>query len=807
MIKHYLKTALRSMQKQKMYAAINIGGFAIGIAACMLITLYIKQENSYDSGNPYNGRLFRLVGEIKQNGQMHRGVSLPAPTAQALLKDFPEVEKTGRIMPSALFGGSTNQVRRADEATDTYEDGFCFADSTMLDILNIKMVYGNRQTALTEPFSVVINKTMADKYFPGQNPVGQTLVFNENKNNLIKIGGVMEDMPVNRHLQYKAFISLKGVQFWDNEQSSWTASNYSVYIVFKQGADINAFSKKVTADVLNYMLPALKAQGMTNPENIFKDARLKLQAVNDIHLNSYNIDEDPAKHGDVRFVWLFGGIAAFILILACINFLNLSTARSANRAKEVGLRKVLGSQRLNLVRQFLTESVLYSALSCVFAFALAILVLPMFNKAAGTQLSIPWGEWWLFPSIALFALVIGLLAGSYPAFYLSRFNPISVLKGNLRLGSKNSGLRSTLVVFQFTVSVILLISTAVVYRQMQYILNSQTGFDKDQVVLIKGTEALRDKTGTFRDELMRLPFVKNASVSDFLPVTGTKRNGNMFWKTKDHSEGGVPGQNWDVDENYIPTFGMKLIAGRNFSKDMGTDAHATVINKAMADQLGYKDPIGKIINNGDDKTIIGVVDDFYFENIKQKVTPVSMVLGNSNSIISVKVKGSDMKQALAGIGGIWKQFMPAQAMRYDFLDQSYAAMYADVQRTQYIFTGFSILAVVVACLGLFALAAFMAEQRSKEISIRKVLGASAASLFSLLTGNFLKLVAISLLIAIPTAWMLMNKWLEDYAYRTPVTWGIFVFAGITVVCIALFTICWQAIKAATANPIKSLKAE
>jgi len=797
------------MQKQRMYAAINIGGFAIGIAACMLISLYIKNETSYDSDNPYNGRVYRVIGEAKQNGATHSGISFPAPMAAALLKDFPEVEKVGRIMPSALFGGATNQVRRTDQQNDTYEDGFCFVDSTMLDILNVKMIYGDKATALSEPFSIVLNKTMADKYFPGQNPVGKAMIFNDNPRMPIKVGGVMEDMPANRHLQYNAFISLKGVQFWDNEQTTWTASNYGTYLLFKKGANTRGFNEKMWKDVVyNYMIPALKARGQNDADAVFKGSRLYIQALSDIHLKSYSIDEDPAKHGDIRFVWLFGGIAIFILVLACINFLNLSTARSANRAKEVGLRKVLGSQRLNLINQFLTESLLYSFLSCIIAFGLAILVLPAFNTAAGTQLSMPWGQWWLVPSIIAFALVIGLLAGIYPAFYLSYFKPINVLKGNLRLGSKNSGLRSTLVVFQFTVSVVLLISTAVVYRQMQYILNSKIGFDKDQVVMIQGTNALRDKSTTFRDELLRLPFVKTASVSDFLPVTGTKRNGNRFWKSQAHTDDGVQAQHWVVDENYIPTFGMKLIAGRNFSNNMPSDAqHATIINQAMADQMGYKDPIGKIINNGEDRTIIGVVDNFYFENVKQQVAPVSLVLGNSNSIVSVKVKGADMKQALAGIKTVWKKFMPSQAMRYDFLDQSYAAMYADVQRTQYIFTGFSILAVVVACLGLFALAAFMAEQRSKEISIRKVLGASAVNLFTLLTGNFLKLVFISLVIAIPAGWWLMSNWLQDYAYRINITWDIFAISGIAVIFIALFTICWQAVKTAMANPVKSLKAE
>ena len=808
MFKNYFKTAWRNMQKQKMYAAINIGGFAIGIAACLLIALFIQNETSYDRDNPNKDRVYRIVGEAKQNGETSSGIGFPAPMAKALQNDFPEVEKAGRIMSSELFGGANNQIRRTDETTDTYEKGFCFADSSIPCILNVHMIYGDWKDALSEPNSVVICKSMADKYFPNQNPVGKTLVFNDNTKNLIKIGGVMQDLPKNSSIQYRGLISLAGINFWNGEQQQWTASNYDIYLQLKPGVNISAFNKKITADVLDkYMIPALIAEGRKNVTEIFKGARLYLQPLTDIHLHSYNIQQDDVTHGDIRFVYLFAAIAAFILILACINFLNLSTARSANRAKEVGVRKVVGSSRRNLIKQFLTESLLYSFLSCFIGTIIAIIVLPVFNKAAGEQLSFPWNEWWLLPSLVLFAFIIGLIAGLYPAFYLSYFKPINILKGNLSLGSKNARLRSTLVVFQFTISIVLIIGTSVIYKQMQYILNSKIGFNKDEVVMIQGTDALRDQATAFKNELLRLPVVKNASVSDFLPVDGTKRNGNTF-----HEEGkdeqNIQLQHWVVDENYIPTLGMKIIAGRNFSKDFHTDSAATIINKALASQLGYTNPIGKIITNGAEHlTIIGEVDNFYFESIKQEVKPLCMVLGNSNSIISVKVNAANIKSTLASIQKVWKDFKPDQAMRYDFLDQRYASMYADVSRMQYIFTGFAILAIIIACLGLFALSAFMAEQRRKEVSIRKVLGASVSNLFALLSGKFIKHILISLMIAIPVGWLLMNKWLQDYAYRIKITWQLCAITAVVVLLIALITICWQAIKAAIANPVKSLRSE
>lgn len=810
MLKHYLKIALRNINKQKMFAAINIGGFAIGIAACLIIGLYINHETSFDKDNPNADRVFRVIGEIKQSGNTHSGVSFPAPMAKALMDDFPEIENAGRTMSSELFGGANNQVRRPDQQNDTYESGFCFADTSVLSILNVHMIYGDRKHALSEPSSIVICKSMADKYFPNQNPVGKILIFNDNPKMPIVVGGVMEDFPSNSHLQYRGFISLAGINFWNGEQQQWTASNYQVYLLLKPHVNIDAFNKKITADVVDkYMIPALTAKGQKNVKEVFKNARLYLQPLTAIHLHSYNIDEDNAKHGDIRFIYLFAAIAIFILILACINFLNLSTARSANRAKEVGVRKVVGSTRYNLIKQFLTESLLYSFLSFFLAVFVTLITLPLFNKLAGTQLSIPWNQWWLLPLLVAFAFVIGLLAGLYPAFYLSYFKPVNTLKGNLSLGSKNAGLRSTLVVFQFSISIVLLIGTTVIYDQMQYIMNSKIGFDKDEVVMIQGANALRDQTASFKNELLRLPVVKNVSVSDFLPIDNSKRNGNQFWKEgSQQDENSIPTQHWVVDENYIPTLGMKLMEGRNFSTKMGLDSSATIVNKAMADKLGFKNPIGeKITNGGEHLTIIGVVDNFYYESIKQEVKPLLMVLGNSNSVISIKVNAADMKKALASISTVWKDFLPNQTMRYNFLDQSYAAMYADVQRMQYIFTGFSILAIIVACLGLFALAAFMAEQRRKEVSIRKVLGASVGNLFTLLTGNFMKLVGISLVIAIPVAWLLMNKWLQDYAYRISISWTTFAIAGLAVILIALATVSFQAIKAAFTNPVKSLHAE
>jgi len=810
MIRHYFHMAIRNMSKQRMFAAINVGGFALGIAACLLIALYIRHEWSYDTQNPQGDQVYRIVGKASMNGVEHTGTSFPAPMSLALENDFPEIEKTGRIMASSLFGGAgANQIRRADQVEDQYENGFCFADQSILDILHIPIVAGDKNKALTAPFSMVISKSVADKYFPHENPIGKVMFFNDFTRMPITVGAVMEDFSATSHLQFRFFISLAGVSFWDGEQKDWKASNYGVYVLLKPGVKIQQLQEKMTADVLNkYMIPALEAAGRKDSRKNLKGAHLYLQALKDIHLHSYDIEEDVAKKGDIRIIWLFGAIAFFILVLAVINFLNLSTARSANRAKEVGLRKVIGSSRRSLIKQFLTESILHSFFSFLLGVGIAYFLLPLFSKMSGVTLSIPWLQWWFLAGLFLSAIVTGLAAGVYPAFYLSAFRPIDVLKGPLSGGSKNALLRGVLVVFQFAASLVLLIGTLVIYRQMQFILHRKIGFSKDQVVMIQGTNTLNQHIASFKSDLQRLPGIASVTVSDFLPIAGSKRNFNLFYlegKTKE--EGGVHAQNWVVDHDYIPTLGMTIVAGRNFSKDLKTDSQAVIINKAMADQIGCKNPVGKVITNGNNYTIIGVVDNFNFESVKQAIDPLCMFLGHSNNVISVRTTAVSMDDAIAAIRGVWKGYLPHQTMRYDFLDESYAAMYADVQRTGLIFTSFAVLAMIIACLGLFALAAFMAEQRSKEISIRKVLGASVSNVFTLLTANFLKLILTALLIAVPVGWFFMQRWLQDYTYRISITWDIFAISAISVIFIAILTIGWQAAKAALSNPAERLRAQ
>jgi putative ABC transport system permease protein len=813
MIKNYLKIAIRQLQKQKMYAAIKIGGFALGIAACLLIGLYIKDELSFDKSYPDGDRIYRVVGYYNTEGKIEKGTDWPAPMGKTLKSDFPEVEISGRLMPNSLFDkAGSNEVRRADQVQNTYEQGFTYADQEMLDILQLPMVYGKRELALKEPLTMVISKRKADKYFPGKNPVGQVMYLNNDKTKPYRIGGVMQDIPETSHLRkFDFLLTLKGIEFYPGEQNNWDASNYPDYIKLRPGTNIAQFEKKITHDIIkNYYLPVMIKDGMKDAERQAQKFSLHLQNVSDINLYSYDIYDDT-PHGDVRFIWLFGAVAGFILVIACINFVNLSTAKSANRAKEVGLRKVVGSYRSSLINQFLAESIVYSVFSFVIGLLLAWILLPYFNILASKTLSMPWNEWWLMPSLIGAAFIVGIVAGLYPAFYLSGFSPAQVLKGSISTGSKNSILRNSLVVFQFSASIILIISTVVIYNQTQFILNQKVGFDKDQVVVIQGTNTLGDKNvKSFKNELLKLSSVKNVSISDYLPVEGTKRNGNTFYKEgRTKLDAGVSGQYWQIDDTYLKTLGMKLVEGRNFSYAMAADTQGSVIiNQTMAKKLNLKNPIGARITNGYGKyTVIGVVEDFNYESMRGHIEPIVLNFGLSTSIVSVKVGGTDMKNTLTNITAVWKKYSPDQPIRYTFLDEQFANMYADVQRTGHIFTSFAVLAIIIACLGLFALSAFMAEQRSKEIGIRKVLGATVSNITTLLSIDFVKLVLIAILIASPIAWYGMNKWLQDFAYRIPISWWIFVLSGTVAIAIALFTVSFQSIKAALMNPVKSLKSE
>ena len=808
MLQSNLKIGFRNLLKNKGYSSIKIGGFAIGVAVFLLITLFVQDELKYDQHYVHKDRIYRLLNvTTNPEFQFKKWTSFSAQIGQLLNEDYPEIEKAGRLIVRDWYLAGDNQFRKENGRQNNYEDGFAYADPEMLDILEIPMIYGTHETALAQPFSMVISKEKADIYFPNENPVGKTIILNENKDQPYTIGGVMDHVKTS-HLSFDFLLTLVDVEFWKGEQTSWCCQNYDAYLRVKPGTDIPALEKKLLAIKEDYMLAHLVKTENQFAEVMRKHRTLELQSISDIYLKSAGYF-DNHKHSDFKIVKLFGAIALFILLLACINFINLYTAKSANRAKEVGVRKVAGSFKGDLIRQFLTESTMYSGISVVLGAGLASYFLPYFNQLAGKTLSFPILTWWYIPSLFLLALFIGLLAGIYPAFYLSAFKPINVLKGNLSRGIKNSKLRSSMVVFQFTTSIVLVVSALVVYNQMQFILNKKIGFDKEKMMMIHGAFTLDDRTDTFKEELKRLPMVESVTNSNYFPVDGTSRDNNEFWiEGQEKTMKGVGGQAWWVAENYIPSMKINLMEGRNFSEEIAGDSAAVIINQTMADKLGLEEPLGQQIRNWRTWNIVGVVEDFHFENMKQEIRPIAMFMGRGNAaIIAARIKADDVSEAVTSITKVWDEFMPNQPIRYEFMEDSYANMYEDVQRMGNVFTTCAALAILIACLGLFGLSTFMAEQRSKEISVRKILGASTSSLFQLLTASYLKLVFISLIIGIPISWYMMQEWLTNYTYRIDIAWWVFALSGLLVAGIALLTVSRQALRLSFSNPAAFLKDE
>lgn len=806
MLSNYSKVAWRNMNRQKMYTLITIGGFGLGLATCILIFLYIRDEISYDKHYANGDLLYRIYNEYNED-QPQRWIALPASVASIVQKDYPDIEKAGRLVPYKWFNAGSNMVRKSDEVENIYEEGFAYADQSLLEILEIPMVYGNPSRALDKPNTLVISRKISEKYFGKENPVGQLLILNDDPSKTYSIGGVMENMPANSHLQYDFLLTLSQVEFWPGEQTSWCCWNYDTYVKLKPGTNVADLERKLLSMRDTYHLGYLKEVGDQSLDDVKKYQRYKLQSVGDIHLNAVGVG-DIFPHGDAQYLWLFGGVACFILVLACINFINLSTARSANRAKEVGLRKVVGSLRSALIKQFLTESLFQSLLSFLIALLIVVLTLPYFNEVANKSLSLPWTEWWFVPVLVLSSLLVGLIAGLYPSFYLSAFKPIDVLKGRISRGSKNSRLRSAMVVFQFTTSIILIIGTIVIYRQMNFILTTKIGFDKEQVMMIQGANTLDKMQQAFKEELLQLKDVEHVTTSNYLPVSDSKRDQNGFWlEGRSKIDKPIGAQHWHVDEDYLQAMGIKLAEGRNFIPLMASDSQAAIINRSMAKALGLKNPVGEKIMNWTAFTVVGVVEDFHFESMKGSIGPLVLTRSNGGSIMSVKLNTTDMAGRIESIAAVWKKFMPHQALRYTFLDESYARMYDDVKRMGTLFATFSLLAIAVACLGLFALSAFMTEQRSKEISVRIVLGASVNSILRLLASNFVKMIFISFVIAAPMAWYMMNTWLEEYEYKTSISWDIFVTSGLMALSIAMLTISYQSLRAAHVNPATKLRSE
>ena len=813
MFRHNFLVALRGIKKNTSTFIINTVGLALGLCSCLLVSLYIHDELTYDQHHPNIDNLYRVVLDININGWQGKGTALPPMMAKTLVEEIPEVENAARLNP--YFGNAgSNLVRKESETENKFEEKFIYADQSFFEMFHLPLVHGDGRALLQQPNQMVISEKMANKYFPQQNPVGQSLVLNDDPEQTFHITGVAENIPSQSHFDYDFFLSMPSLEDSKDEEN-WLFNNYFAYLALKPGTDPAHLQTKFKEFSFKHLGPQFKDQQNIDLKAIEKDGqyyRVNLQPVSDIHLHSEGYAPQLQATGDIRNVRMFGAIALFLLLIAMVNFVNLSTAQSSNRAREVGVRKVLGSQRKSLVSQFLWESIFISFLAFLVAVILAELAMPFFNNLSGKELSLPFGK---LPFILLLigaAVVIGVLAGLYPSFYLSAFHPVKVLKGKLSKGAKGGWLRGGLVVVQFAISIGLIVGTLVVSQQMSFIQNKKLGFDKEQVLLIQDTYTLDNQLPAFKAALKNLPEAKNATLSSYLPLEGGNRNSISFYpEGKDDVGDQVLLQTWRVDHDYINTLGMEIIEGREFNINMPTDSQGVMINATAALQFGISDnPIGQRITSPyrrEASTVIGVVEDFNFESLKGEVGPVGLFLGLSNSVMSVKANTSDIGSLIEKSEKIWKSFAPNQPFRYDFMDDRFAQMYVVEKRTGNLFMVFTGLAIFIACLGLLALATFMTDQRTKEIGIRKVLGATTESIVSLLSKDFIKFVLIAFLVATPLAYFFMEKWLQDFAYRIDLQWWVFLLAGGLALIVAFFTVGFQSIKAALANPVEALRSE
>ena len=811
MWKNYLTLAVRNLVKNKIYSLINIAGLGLGLAACMLILLWVTDELSFDRWNEKAGQIYRAEVSASFGGNSFQGAVSPGPMAQALISDFPEVEAVARF-----WNMGTALVRTGAETFK--ESGVVYGDSSLFKVFSLRMVQGDPETALAVPDGVVLTETMARKYFPGKNPVGQTLLFDGESQ--MRVTGVIADVPKNTHFTINMIRSLSGEEY--SRDPNWLSNNFLTYLVLRAGTSYPDFEKKMNAHLLKtYVGPqAEQVLGQSMDELLKAGTYVKfnLTPLTRIHLHSNKIAE-LGPNGNAQYVWLFSLAAFFILTIAVVNFINLATARSALRAKEIGIRKVVGSQRHALIQQFLGESVLMVLLATVFALLLAQLLMPAYNQITGKTMNLPAGSWQFWAALSASVAVTGFAAGIYPAFFLSGFQPILVLKGRFSDSLKGRKLRSALVVFQFFIACTLIFCSIVIRQQIAYIQNKQLGFDRNQVIVINDAYALDANIEVFKDQVKSIPNVINATVSGFLPVKSNRSDSPVCKVPEVRQDQCVLSQHWRVDDQYIPTLGMEIIRGRNFDAGRPADSLAVILNERAAQMLfPDKDPIGQDVYSaetfdqaGDVVTlpykVIGVVKDFNYESLRDQVSPLTLFLRPNSDYISIRVNGKNLPATIARLEKYWKDLAPGVPFSFEFLDTRFDAMYRTEIRVGQISNIFSFLSILIACLGLFGLATFTAERRTKEIGIRKVMGASTGSVVLLLSRDLLRLVLISLIFAIPVSWWAMNAWLKNFAYHIEVQWWVLLAVSALAVAVAFLTVSIQGLRAALMDPVKSLRTE
>ena len=796
MIKNFFLVAYRNLVKSKLYSFINIAGLSVGIAACILIFLYVQYELSYDKYHVKANRIYRLTEILHLPKEDRPQAVTSAIMAPTLETNFPDIQKSVRF----TFSSRVLSVKERK----FYDTKIAYADSTLFDIFTFPMLQGDPRSSLTRPYSIVLTEATAKKYFGDDPALGKVMQFSDTIN--LTVTGVIKDIPANSHFTFDCVISritLSDMRKYEAETGWFNNSQYS-YLLLPEKHDYKGLEKKINVFMYKQMEEEKKTSGLWYD--------LKLQPVTDIHLKS-NMEAEVNPNSNISYIYIFSAAAILILLIACCNFINLSTARSLNRSKEIGLRKVVGAMHKQLIIQFLSESFLCAVIAGVIAFGLVRLSLPWFNTFTGKSLPLNFLQ---VPGLALvYTLIIlgvGLIAGSYPALLMSSFTPITALKGVIRHGWQDIILRKGLVVFQFTIAIILIVGTGLVLKQLKFIQDRNIGLNKDQVIEIGIRRADLPKGEVLIAEINKNPSVVNSTLTDFSFKSGIS---NIALLPEGASETEITSQPViSVDENFMKTFQIQLAAGREFSNSHVTDTTGDfMVNETAVKLFGWKNPeeaIGKKLDWGLGKKgkVIGVVKDFNFASLHDNIQPLIIhILPDWYRFVAIRVKPENLPETLQNLESTWKDITTDSPFEYSFLDEDFGKLYKEEQNLQSVLSLFTLLSIAIACLGLFGLAAFTIKQRFKEIAVRKVLGASVTGIIGLLSKDFLLLVVISALIAFPLAWWGMYKWLQDFAYRIDIGWWTFLAAAVAALLIALLTISFQAIKAAITNPVKSLRTE
>ena len=797
MIKNYFKTALRNLWKKKSFSAINIFGLAIGMAVSILMLLFVLNEITYDRFNEDSEDIYRIQLNLNAQGRLLNIASVPAPMGPALLDNFPEVMEVGRLRS---MGGAL--ISYEDKKFD--ETNIRYADSGIFDVFTIVVVGGNPKTFLEAPYSLVITQEMAEKYFGDQDPINKTLQFGTE--DFYTVTGVIKKMPENSHFKFNMLISLTTLNRTGEPLDTWGSFNFNTYFKLQKNASVEGLEEKFYTLLMDNLPEQVKQLDVKMD--------LYLQELHRIHLHSHTEGElEPS--GSIAYIWIMTTIAFFILLIACINFMNLSTAQSVHRAKEVGMRKVLGAQRKRLISQFLGETLLLSFISFLLSLILIQALLPAFNQLSRKELVFnPFENWIVTLGLIGLTLLVGLIAGTYPAFFLSAYSPLDVFRSQYKAGRGHRFFRNGLVTFQYVISIALICCTLIVFFQMRFVKNYDLGFDKDQVMSIYYRGQIPNQRDVFKSRVVDIPGVVSASNSGTLPGIGSSET---FFAFEGFNQGEPKVYPYtQVDEDYLETMGLELSAGRFFSKEYTGDSSTVVLNETLVQDVGWDDPLGKIVRMTDvvddefvqvPYTVVGVVKDFHFDSLREKIRGYIIMLEPERSRIAVKVRPENLSGTIRSIEKIWKEMIPAYPFEYTFLDDRFDSIYRTEQRIGNIFLSFTLITILVACLGLFGLASFTAEQRTKEIGIRKVLGASVSNVVLLLSRQYTKWVLVANVIAWPVAFFAMRTWLQNFAYRIDIGIWIFILSGVMALAIALLSVSAKALKAATANPVNSLRYE